>query len=112
MYTHLPKWISFLEYRLGHKLAPDDFVFPYFSANGIPQPKRPMTHDMVQAILVEFAEAAGLTKNYTTHCFRRGGAQYRFMFAPIGKRWSLSIIRWWGGWAIGEHVSVPVCNRP
>ncbi|KAF8815376.1 hypothetical protein BYT27DRAFT_7225429 [Phlegmacium glaucopus] len=34
----------------------------------------------------------------------QGGAQYRFMFAPIGMWWSLSQIRWWGGWAIGEHV--------
>lgn len=37
-------------------------------------------------------------------CLRRGGSQYRFMYAPIGKRWSLSIIRWWGGWAAGEQV--------
>jgi hypothetical protein len=64
-----------------------------------------MTHDMVQNVITRFASAAGLTKSYTTHCFRRGGAQYRFMYAPIGKRWSLSKIRWWGGWAIGEHVS-------
>ncbi|KAF8233405.1 hypothetical protein L208DRAFT_1048733, partial [Tricholoma matsutake] len=26
------------------------------------------------------------------------------MYAPIGKRWSLCKIRWWGGWAVGEHV--------
>ncbi|KAK6987789.1 hypothetical protein R3P38DRAFT_2366098, partial [Favolaschia claudopus] len=26
------------------------------------------------------------------------------MFAPMGQRWSLSIIRWWGGWAVGEQV--------
>jgi hypothetical protein len=42
---------------------------------------------------------------FTTHCFRRGGAQYRFMYAPIGEHWSLARIRWWGGWAEGEHVS-------
>ncbi|KAF8575388.1 hypothetical protein K439DRAFT_1623622 [Ramaria rubella] len=33
-----------------------------------------------------------------------GGAQYRFMYAPVGKRWSLATIRWWGGWAEGEHL--------
>lgn len=27
------------------------------------------------------------------------------MFAPLGKRWPLTIIWWWGGWAVGEHVS-------
>ncbi|KAJ7585795.1 hypothetical protein C8J56DRAFT_892474 [Mycena floridula] len=25
------------------------------------------------------------------------------MFAPVGKRWSLAVIRWWGGWSVGEH---------
>jgi len=27
------------------------------------------------------------------------------MFAPVGKRWTLQQVRWWGGWAEGEHVS-------
>jgi hypothetical protein len=105
MYTYLLKWITFLESRLGRKLEPDDYIFPHFSSNGIPDPAREMTHDMVQNVITRFVSAAGLTKAYTTHCFRRGGAQYRFMYALIGKRWSLSKIRWWGGWAIGEHVS-------
>ena len=105
MYTYLLQWIGLLERRLGRKLEPDDYIFPHFSSNGIPDPAREMTHDMVQSIITRFASAAGLTKAYTTHCFRRGGAQYRFMYAPIGKRWSLSKIRWWGGWAVGEHVS-------
>jgi hypothetical protein len=26
------------------------------------------------------------------------------MKAPIGQRWSLTIVRWWGGWAEGEQV--------
>ena len=105
MYTHLLKWIALLESHLSRKLEPDDYIFPHFSSNGIPDPAREMTHDMVQSIITRFTSNAGLTKAYTTHCFRRGGAQYRFMYAPIGKRWSLSKIRWWGGWAIGEHVS-------
>ncbi|KAF8517308.1 hypothetical protein JB92DRAFT_3305157 [Gautieria morchelliformis] len=25
------------------------------------------------------------------------------MYAPVGKHWSLATIRWWGGWAEGEH---------
>ncbi|KAF8958352.1 hypothetical protein BDZ97DRAFT_1906545 [Flammula alnicola] len=37
------------------------------------------------------------------HIGINGGAQYRFVFAPLGQRWSLNRIRWWGGWAIGEH---------
>ncbi|KAG1723135.1 uncharacterized protein EDB91DRAFT_1087922 [Suillus paluster] len=35
--------------------------------------------------------------------FRRGGAQYWFMFAPVGQRWTLAKVRWWGGWADGEQ---------
>jgi hypothetical protein len=27
------------------------------------------------------------------------------MYAPVGQRWTLAIVRWWGGWAEGEHVS-------
>ncbi|KAF8514171.1 hypothetical protein JB92DRAFT_2594911, partial [Gautieria morchelliformis] len=25
------------------------------------------------------------------------------MYVPVGKRWSLATIHWWGGWAEGEH---------
>lgn len=104
MSTHLPRWINYLERYLGRGLEPDDYIFPYIAPNGIINLKREMTHDMVQHLFNDFTVNAGLTKYYTTHCLRRGGAQYRFMFAPIGKRWSLVVIRWWGGWAIGEHV--------
>ncbi|KAF9560859.1 hypothetical protein EC968_005976 [Mortierella alpina] len=37
---------------------------------------------------------------FTSHCFRRGGAQYRFMFAK--ERWSLEAVKWWGGWSDSE----------
>lgn len=63
-----------------------------------------MDHNAVQKLINEFAKNAGVTRHLTTHSFRRGGAQYRFMFCPIGQRWSLEAIRWWGGWAQGEHV--------
>ena len=57
--------------------------------------------------LPRWQQKAGIdgAEHFTTHCFRRGGAQYRFMFAPVGQRWTLARIRWWGGWAQGEHVS-------
>ncbi|KZP29871.1 hypothetical protein FIBSPDRAFT_718386, partial [Athelia psychrophila] len=87
------------------ELQPEDYIFPHISTNGIADPTRPLTIDTVQRWLTEFSYAAGLKVRYTTHCFRRGGAQYRFMFAPIGKRWSLMVIRWWGGWSEGESVS-------
>lgn len=90
---------------LKRKLLPEEFIFPYISINATVDPTRSMSYDIVQKHVNDFAESAGLTKYYTTHSFRRGGAQYRFMYAPLGKRWSLARIRWWGGWAAGEHVS-------
>jgi len=104
MSSHLTRWIQFLTARLGRALEGDDYIFPYFAPNGTVDPKRAMSYETLQAILTEFSIDAGLGKIYTTHCFRRGGAQYRFMYAPISKRWSLSMVRWWGGWAVGEHV--------
>ncbi|KAJ7893667.1 hypothetical protein B0H14DRAFT_3666279 [Mycena olivaceomarginata] len=58
----------------------------------------------VHHLINKFSAAALIKKFFTMHCLRRGGSQYRFMFAPLGKRWSLTIIRWWGGWAEGEHA--------
>ena len=109
MFHHLPRWLDFLEkHLLGRTLEPDDYIFPHISTNGIADTKRSMTHETVQKYLNEFSEGAGMKARYTTHCFRRGGAQYRFMYAPLGKRWSLITIHWWGGWSEGESVSPPV----
>ncbi|ORY42477.1 hypothetical protein BCR33DRAFT_718166 [Rhizoclosmatium globosum] len=43
---------------------------------------------------------------YSSHCFRRGGAQYRFMEAPPSKRFSLAAVKWWGGWSPHESIEV------
>jgi hypothetical protein len=110
MFTHLPVWVNYLQWLIGRELQDSDYLFPYIGPNGIPHPDRPMDHNKVQDLINEFTEQAGLKKHYTTHCFRRGGAQYRFMFAPIGQRWPLNMVRWWGGWAIGEHVG-RACHR-
>jgi hypothetical protein len=91
MYCH------FLKRQLGQELGPDDFIFPHIAVNGIVHTKKEIVHDTVQKMLAEFTVNAGLHGTYSTHCFHRGGAQYHFMFAPLGKRWSLSMIHWWGG---------------
>ncbi|KDR74440.1 hypothetical protein GALMADRAFT_269329 [Galerina marginata CBS 339.88] len=103
MHTHLLRWKTFLESVLGRKLAPDDYLFPHIGVNGVIRTDRQMSYDSLQAMLSDFCKESGTERRYTTHSFRRGGAQYRFMFAPIGQRWSLNRIRWWGGWAVGEH---------
>lgn len=106
------EWIDCLKVVYGSELMPGDFIFPAFS-DGKLQRGVPISHDVIQQWILHFTSNAGVTAvggKFTTHCFRRGGAQYRFMFAPIGKRWSLSTVRWWGGWAVGEHVSNPLLH--
>lgn len=104
MYTHFNRWRNFLENYLGEELSGEESFFPHLGVNGVIRATRVMSYDSLQALLVRFCDSARINKRYTTHSFRRGGAQYWFMFAPIGRRWSLNQIRWWGGWAVGKHV--------
>jgi len=112
MFTHLWIWTYTLEGELGRPLKPDDYIFPSISHNATIDPRQPMSHDTVMKLLGEFTSGAGIEKHYTTHSPRRGGAQYWFMYAPLGQRWSLSRIRWWGGWAEGESVSLSLIPYP
>ncbi|KIJ26009.1 hypothetical protein M422DRAFT_192774, partial [Sphaerobolus stellatus SS14] len=86
----------------------DDYIFSAIAANGVAKPGSPIPHDTIQKWLDEFVLAAKIKigkARLTIHCFHRGGAQYRFMEAPIRKCWSLAVVKWWGGWAQGEHIS-------
>ncbi|KDR71666.1 hypothetical protein GALMADRAFT_75054 [Galerina marginata CBS 339.88] len=107
MYTHLLDWLDFYEQvLLGRPLGPEDYVFPTIGVNGMSvQPDRPMSAAVAQKKIIEMAKKAGIdgAEGYTTHCYRRGGAQYRFIYGPLGERWHMNRIRWWGGWAPGEH---------
>jgi hypothetical protein len=102
------RWVKYLEEDIyGRPLEADDYIFPSIGANGIVQTGEHISHDDVQKWITEFAAGADLPRangTFSTHCFRRGGSQYRFMFAPVGRRWTLRQVRWWGGWAEGEHV--------
>ncbi|GJJ13564.1 hypothetical protein Clacol_007819 [Clathrus columnatus] len=103
---HMRIWLNFLTLMYGRPLSSEDYIFSPISSNGLIQAKSPMSHDTIQKWINSFTTAAGINlmeANLTTHCFRRGGAQFRFMYAPVGKRWTLATIRWWGGWAEGEH---------
>ncbi|KAG1770565.1 hypothetical protein EV702DRAFT_977982 [Suillus placidus] len=31
------------------------------------------------------------------------------MFTPVGQRWSLAMVRWWGRWADGEQRNTLIC---
>ncbi|KIK34503.1 hypothetical protein CY34DRAFT_17678 [Suillus luteus UH-Slu-Lm8-n1] len=105
MFTHLRAWVSFLEeVLLQRPLQPEEYIFPRVSANGVVYPSDELSYDAVMKTLTWICTEAGLIARYTSHCFRRGGARYWFMFAPLGEHWSLATIRWWGAWAEGESV--------
>ncbi|KAG1723917.1 uncharacterized protein EDB91DRAFT_1063111 [Suillus paluster] len=102
-------WIKWLKtFHYGRTLQPNDFLFPAMSANGVVHPGQPISHDTVQKWINESTTGVGIRGNFSTHCFRQGGAQYWFMFAPVGQRWTLAKVHWWGGWADGEHCDMLV----
>ena len=107
MDAHVISWIECLKKEhYGGDLQPNDYLFPHFSRSGHPQRDGPMSHDFAQDWLDFFATSANIAHanwKFTTHCFHRGGAQYRFMYSP--KKWPLAVLHWWGGWAEGEQVS-------
>jgi hypothetical protein len=59
----------------------------------------------LNAWLKRLSEEAGIfpvhdERHLTTHCFRRGGAQFRFFSAR--EKWPLEVCKRWGGWAPTE----------
>ncbi|RXW22496.1 hypothetical protein EST38_g3351 [Candolleomyces aberdarensis] len=108
-YHHVHEWVRFYsDVILRRPLKDSDYIFPTINFSKLTaNPEKPSDSVAMQKIITRVADASGLSNSeackYTTHCFRRGGAQYRFMFAPLGKRWTLARIRWWAGWAEGEH---------
>ena len=110
MYSHFLYWLKFLQNYIYHRaLGDDDYIFPAIGSNGVAHIGNPVPHNTIQKWLDDFIGACEINVGHgrlTTHCFHHGGAQYHFMYAPFGKQWSLAVIRWWGGWAEGEHVCV------
>ncbi|KAF5333936.1 hypothetical protein D9758_018155 [Tetrapyrgos nigripes] len=106
-YTSVLEWINHLvTHILRRPLQPDDYIFPAFNSTWTSlRLKECCDSKAIHTLINTMAVGAGINGagSFTTHCFRRGGAQYRFMYAPLGERWSLTRIRWWGGWAEGEH---------
>ena len=105
MRSHVHRWLHFLEeILLRRPLTEDEFIFPTIGRNGMIYTSKAIDHTAFQTQLNHFTRCAGIDVEYTTHSFRRGGAQYRFQYSTLTERWSLSCIRWWGGWAEGEQA--------
>ncbi|EGZ25601.1 hypothetical protein PHYSODRAFT_326592 [Phytophthora sojae] len=125
--TYLSRWFHNAQTELHHRWSSDDYAFPSLTkiprggakrqrcaGNGgrVPFAKvgikwgTQMKDTNFTQVLNIVAAAAGMKRSvlgdeiwFTSHCFDRGGAQYRFMFAPEKRRWSLKLVKWWAGWA-------------
>ncbi|ETI35930.1 hypothetical protein F443_17826, partial [Phytophthora nicotianae P1569] len=125
-------WFTYARKKLHHIWRGSDYAFPSLTKvpRGASKKRRrktgvlaggysfatvgikwgsPMSDSNFSEPLNIIAEAAGISRNLlgdeiwlTSHCFRRGGAQYQFMFAPEDRRWSLKLVKWWAGWAPSE----------
>jgi hypothetical protein len=88
-------------------LHADDFIFPAIASTDCLKFGEPTTRPGFESLMDDIVEQSGLMEGqngrFTTHCFRRGGAQYRFMWA--NRKWSLKAVKWWGGWSLSENVS-------
>ncbi|KAJ3828168.1 hypothetical protein F5880DRAFT_1672711 [Lentinula raphanica] len=105
-YTHMTAWVTHLQTLLQRPLMNTDYVFPGIASTGQLKFGENTSRMGIENLLESIVEASGLMKGrsgkFTTHCFRRGGAQYRFMWAD--HKWSLKAVKWWGGWSSNENV--------
>ncbi|KAI6004797.1 hypothetical protein EDD15DRAFT_2191570 [Pisolithus albus] len=97
-FLHLVFWMKWVEFaHLGRPMSEEDFLFPAIGANGVLQPGEPLSHDTVQAWINEAVAGAGIPGTFSTH------SMDACTCPMVGQRWTLARVRWWGGWAEGEH---------
>ncbi|KAJ7149449.1 hypothetical protein C8R43DRAFT_1128452 [Mycena crocata] len=105
-YTHLNAWKTHMEGLLQRRLVGTDFVFPALASTGQIKfgecTSRSAFETLLDAVVEKSDVMRGRNGKFTTHCFRRGGAQYRFLWAD--RKWSLKAVKWWGGWSSNENV--------
>ncbi|KAJ7764053.1 hypothetical protein DFH07DRAFT_738600, partial [Mycena maculata] len=84
------------------------FVFPAIASTGQLKIGECTSRSGFESFLDDVVERSGVMKGrngqLTTHCFGRGGARYRFLWAE--RKLSLKAVKWWGGWSSNENVSL------
>jgi hypothetical protein len=103
---HILAWKAHMEGIRGRPITDEDFVFPALASTGKIKFGEPTSRSAFETLLDSVVERSGVLAGrngkFTTHCFRRGGAQYRFLWAD--RKWSLKAVKWWGGWSSNENV--------
>ena len=92
-------YLTFLELHIySRPLQPTDYIFPAIGSNDVVQPGEHVSLSTVQGWLDNTLSILNVKllpgARFSPHCFQRGGAQYWFMHAPIGERWTLDQICW------------------
>ncbi|KAG5638414.1 hypothetical protein H0H81_000191 [Sphagnurus paluster] len=105
-YSHLSTWLDYLKASAGRLLTGKDYVFPAIASTGKLKFGEAMSRSGFESLMDGIVDSSGVLCGchgwFTTHCFRHGGAQYRFMWAP--QKLSLKVTKWWGSWSSNENV--------
>lgn len=112
-YSHVNKWIELYKQMLGRHPLPSDPLFPRCNETGtsIDFGEKMVQNTFMKCINSAVSACGIIPRNaageelgkFTAHCFRRGGAQHRFV---TGKsRWSLDVVKWWGGWGTSDDMN-------
>ncbi|KAJ7058277.1 hypothetical protein C8F01DRAFT_1060536, partial [Mycena amicta] len=95
-----------MEQTLGWPLTGNDYVFPALASTGQIKFGESTSRSAFETLLDDIVGKSNVLRGrngkFTTHRFRRGGAQYRFLWAE--RKWSLKAVKWWGGWSSNENV--------
>ncbi len=103
-YTRLQTWIDLLSSNSNIPAADSpEYLFSKTINQSIRNEPWKTSEISTYLKLITDKLAMGLSTdaNYTTHCFRRGGAQHRFFYAK--NKWNLTEVKAWGGWSKGER---------
>lgn len=105
-YTHLKTWLEYLQKHTPRQILPSDPLFPAMASTGKLKIGEQMSKTGFDRLLEQVVQESdvldGRPGKFTTHCFRRGGCQYRFMW--VENPWSLKAVKWWGGWSSNDSV--------
>ena len=112
-FTHINTWRKKYASMLGRDLLPEDPLFPkadekvsriFFGEFMVHQTFMATVNKLLSDCGIVPRNAAGAVLGvFTSHCFRRGGAQHRFVTGKY--RWPLEVVKWWGGWGSGDDVN-------
>ncbi|KAE9187227.1 hypothetical protein PF004_g22862 [Phytophthora fragariae] len=135
---HLTAWLTYVQDKTDHRWSDSDYVFPALSKISKTVLKTDSALTGCENVRVEWGKKMSeqafisllnwavrdLNRNgqrirgyirqewrdiwFTSHTFRRAGAQYRFMFAAQERRWSLRMVKWWAGWTQNESAETLV----